>query len=473
MRIDAIKDFLARYRAVFMAAWRERDGLKPPPRSNLEREFLPAALELQESPPNPLNRVLLHFIVFVFAAFLVWSIVGRVDTVAVATGKIIPSTRTQIIQPIETASVRRIHVVDGQRVEAGTLLLELDSTTPDAAVLQAREMWDAERLRAARNRALLAAIEHAVPLQPVLAGVSDVSVPRVLAESRLLADQFAEFTTRCAAMQAEEARAKAEKVSIRELVAKLEATLPIVQRRERDYKGLVEKAFVSRHGYLEQEQLRIEAERDLAYQRARLVELDQRILQAQAALAAYQAEFRRGASAELATSEQRASSAKAELDKADNHHRLMRLTAPVSGTVQQLAVHTIGGVVTPAQALMAIVPDDYAAEVEAILENRDVGFVKPGQSAEVKIETFPFTRYGTIAGEVAVVSSDAVADEQRGLVFPVRVRLHTASIVVDERTVNLTPGMAVTAEIKTGRRRLIEYLINPLQATLSESFRER
>lgn len=163
MRIDAIKDLLARYRAVFMAAWRERDGLKPPPRSKLEREFLPAALELQESPLNPLNRVLLHFIVFVFAAFLVWSIVGRVDTVAVATGKIIPSTRTQIIQPIETASVRRIHVVDGQRVEAGTLLLELDSTTPDAAVLQAREMWDAERLRAARNRALLAAIEHAGP----------------------------------------------------------------------------------------------------------------------------------------------------------------------------------------------------------------------------------------------------------------------------------------------------------------------
>jgi hemolysin D len=150
-----------------------------------------------------------------------------------------------------------------------------------------------------------------------------------------------------------------------------------------------------------------------------------------------------------------------------------KLIAPVAGTVQQLAIHTEGGVVTEAQPLMAIVPDEQQAEVEAVLENRDVGFVQPGQRAVIKVETFPFTRYGTIEGEVAFVSQDAVADEKKGLVFQARVKLKHAELKVDERIVPLSPGMAVTAEIHTGERRVIEYFLDPIRKTVNESLAER
>ncbi|BBA32640.1 HlyD family secretion protein [Methylocaldum marinum] len=151
----------------------------------------------------------------------------------------------------------------------------------------------------------------------------------------------------------------------------------------------------------------------------------------------------------------------------------MTLAAPVDGVVQQLAVHTVGGVVTPAQPLLVIVPRDNPLEVEAFIQNKDIGFVNAGQEAEVKIETFPFTKYGTIPAKVMQVSNDAIQDEKRGLIYAARVALSHATMVVEEKAVNLTPGMAVTVEIKTGKRRLIEYFLSPLLQYEDESLRER
>lgn len=472
--IRATLDLLARHGRVFHAAWKVRHQLAPTPRGRLEREFLPAALELQDTPPSPLPRALVWLLVAAFAIALAWSILGRIDTVASASGKIIPSTRTQVIQPIETAAVRRIQVADGQAVRAGDLLVELDATTAGADDAQAREAWATARLKAERARSLLASLDRGPPARfPTLPELADIPAGRRLAETQLLARQFEEFRTRRQAFDGEVARTQAEHTATRELVAKLEATLPIARRRESDYKNLVERAFVSQHGYLEQAQARIEIERDLAYQRAKLGELDQTIAQARANRGAWQAEFLRGVTAELTEAEQQAASLQSEVTKTENKSRLMRLTAPVDGTVQQLAIHTVGGVVTPAQPLMVIVPNDYAAEVEAVLENMDVGFVKSGQRAEIKVETFPFTRYGTIPAEVSFISNDAVHDEQRGLVFPVRLKLERSTLQVDERTVNLAAGMAVTAEIKTGRRRVIEYFLSPVLQTMDESLGER
>jgi hemolysin D len=141
--------------------------------------------------------------------------------------------------------------------------------------------------------------------------------------------------------------------------------------------------------------------------------------------------------------------------------------------VQQLAVRTVGGVVTPAQALMVIVPKDDALEVEAFLENKDIGFVDAGQEAEVKIETFPFTRYGTIPARLTHVSHDAINDEKRGLIYSTRAKLARATVQVEDKTVNLTAGMAVSLEVKTGKRRVIEYFLSPLLQRGSESLRER
>ncbi|WP_262925501.1 HlyD family type I secretion periplasmic adaptor subunit [Leptothrix cholodnii] len=235
---------------------------------------------------------------------------------------------------------------------------------------------------------------------------------------------------------------------------------------------------------------RVEQERDLATAEARLAETQASLAEGQQARAAYLAELRR-------TLQERATKARLELAqlgqagrKADQRSRQTRLTAPVAGTVQQLAVHTAGGVVTPAQVLMVIVPTDAPLTAEVQFDNKDIGFVQPGQAAQIKLETFNFTRYGTLAATVQWVAADAVAAGQRSdgagaplqagnsaqagqAVFPARLQLQKNDLDIDGKRVRLGAGLNVTAEVKTGRRRVIEYLLSPIHRQVSESLGER
>ena len=451
---QAILDLLKRYGAVFRHAWRERKGLDPRPRLPHEAQFLPAALELQETPVSPAPRIAMWLILcFALMAFL-WAIFGHMDVVATAHGKIVPNDRTKVIQPIETATVTAIRVSDGQSVIAGDVLIELDATTAKADSARLGNDLTTSRLQAARARAMLAAIASGKP--PALERMPDMEVGRLAQEQRLLDGQYSEYQAKLARIDADVARREAELASTREIVRKLEQTAPIARQRAQDFKDLVEKNFISKHGYLEKEQARIEQEADLATQRSRLKELSASLQEARSQRIALAAETRRIALDSLNEAEQKATGFSNELVKSDSRGKLMTLTAPVDGTVQQLAVHTVGGVVTPAQPLMVIVPKDNPIEVEAFVENKDIGFVNPGQAAVVKIETFPFTKYGTIDARVIQVSNDAVSDEKRGLIFPARVNLERATIQVENKTVNLSPGMAVTVEVKTSQRREIE-----------------
>ncbi len=289
----------------------------------------------------------------------------------------------------------------------------------------------------------------------------------------MLEGQYVEFQAKMARIDADIAKREAELHSTQEIVHKLEQTLPIVRQRAQDFKDLVGNNFISRHGYLDKEQERIEVESDLATQRSRLKELTAALSGGKGERATLVAETRRMALDSINEGEQKIATYSQELIKAESRGKLMTLTSPVDGTVQQLAVHTVGGVVTPAQPLMVIVPRDNPLEVEAYVENKDIGFVNPGQEATVKIETFPFTKYGTIDAIVTQVSHDAVNDEDRGLVFPARVSLERATIRVGDKNLNLSPGMAVTVEVKTAQRRVIEYFLTPLLQYKNESLRER
>jgi hemolysin D len=207
------------------------------------------------------------------------------------------------------------------------------------------------------------------------------------------------------------------------------------------------------------------------------------------------AEYRRTLLAELAEAERKAAGFTADLSKAEQRAKLQSLTAPVSGTVQQLAVHTVGGVVTPAQALMVIVPLDSNLEIEASVNNRDIGFIHTGDEVAIKVDTFDFTRYGLLHGKVLSISSDAVTREVPGektadkqatgststtsepkgqeMTYVARISVADPRLQIDDKFVSLSPGMAVTAEIKTGSRRLISYLLSPLMKYKQESLRER
>lgn len=464
---------LGRYWHVTRAAWSSRNAPSAS-RNPLERQFLPAALEILETPAPALPRAIVWTIVAALALALAGSIIGRVDVVAIAPGKVIAADKTKVIQPAEVGVVKKILVADGQRVRAGEVLVELEAaaTATAAETERSRDALIAAKLESARYDALARAAQG-LSSRPAFA--PPAGVPKILAaaEARAMDSQYHEHRAKLAALDAEVAKRAAEVAGVKELVAKLSQTLPIAQRRAQDYKNLVDQKFLSQHMYLEREQVRIEQERDLAFQEAKVKELAAGIDETRRRRDSLVAEFERAAVNAKVDADKKAAQLAQELVKAQTRERQQILTAPVDGTVQQLAIHTVGGVVTPAQALMVIAPSDYEAEIEAVLENKDVGFVKVGQHAEVKVETFPFTRYGTLSGTVSFVSSDAVPDEKRGLIFQARVKLDRATLRADERDVRLTPGMAVTAEIATARRQVIEFFLDPIRKTVDEGLRER
>ncbi|MHB1054133.1 MAG: HlyD family type I secretion periplasmic adaptor subunit [Thiobacillus sp.] len=471
MKCHAFADLCKRYARILRHAWLQRRETDTPVLQSHEAQFLPAALALRDTPVHPAPRIALWLIMAFALIALVWATFGRIDVVATAVGKIIPNERTKVIQPMETAVVKAIHVRDGQEVTLGQVLIELDATTATADSDRLRNEALTARLEALRAQALLAALASGTP--PRLLPLDGADPARLLAEQSQAAGQYQEYQARQLQLLAEIARRRAELQATQDQVVKLEQTVPIARQRAQDYQRLVKESFISQHGYLEREQARIEQEQDLASSRSKVAEIRAALAEAQQEQATLTAETRRQLLDQHNLAGQKAASLEQELVKADQRGRLMHMTAPVAGTVQQLAVHTVGGVVTPAQPLMVIVPKDKVLEVEAMLPNKDIGFVNPGQDAEVKVETFPFTKYGTLHGTITQVSSDAIQDEKLGLIYSTRVKLTKDTIRVENKTVRLSPGMAVTVEVKTGKRRVVEYFLSPLMQVTSESLRER
>lgn len=471
LKMRAFADLIKRYGAAFSHAWQHRAQMEPVARLPHEAQFLPAALSLQETPVSPAPRVAMWLLISVVVLTLMWATFGHIDVVATAQGKVIPNGRIKTIQPFETATVKAIHVSDGQSVKAGDVVIELDPTTAHADQDRVQSDLGGAMLQVARAQAMLNALDGGHALK--LTRPAGVETAKYIEAQRLLAGQMAEYTARQSRISAEMTKREAELHSTRELVRKLEQTVPIARQRAKDYKNLVDQDFVSRHGYLDREQARIEQEADLANLRSRLKEIEAALRETHGQRAALLAETRRANLDSISDGQQKATALEQERLKADVRGKLMQLTSPVDGTVQQLGVHTIGGVVTPAQPLMVIVPRDNTLEVEAFLENKDIGFVRPGQEAEVKIETFQYTKYGTVHAKVISVSHDAINDEKRGLVYSTRIKMDKGIIDVDGTPVNLSPGMAVSVEIKTGKRRVIEYFFAPLIQHAQESMRER
>jgi len=458
-------ELMARYRAILRAAWEHRHELAGPQRLADEAAFLPAALSLQETPVHPAPRRLAWAVMGLFVLTLVWSIFGEVDIVAVAPGRIIVSDRTKTIQPLEASVVKRVLVRDGDRVEAGQVLVELDPTMASADKASVEEQLNAAVSEEQRTAALLKA----------MAGRGVPGLPRGAdaATRSLLHSEWQDISAKLAKLGAEIVRRQAEMATVRETIAKLEATVPMAQAREADYKRLVEQGYISGHATQDKTRERIELERDLATQRARLVEAQSTLRETEQARTALRAETVRQLNDRNALASTKRQQLSADRTKAEQRERLTQLTAPVSGTVQQLAVYTTGGVVTTAQPLMIVVPDSPTVSAEVTVANQDIGFVNAGQTAEVKLETFPYTRYGTVEARVDVVTADAVTDEKKGSYYPAILTLSQKDMNIDGKRVPLSPGMNITAEIKTGKRRVIEYLLSPVQRAGSESLRER
>jgi len=461
----------------------------PNARDREELEFLPAALEIVETPASPLGRAIGVSLMGLLVLGLGWASLGHVDIVATAPGKIIPTGYSKVIQPFETGVVHAILVTNGQNVNAGDVLIELDSTINAGEINHLKSDLESAQLDIARLRAALTDTDDPLGAFHPPEGAN----PALVAMQRqFLVAQVSEHRAKIAALDGQRAQKEAELGTISATVDKLEAVIPTIEERVNIRKALSE--YSSRLQYYEILQQLTESQQERLVQKSHLKE-------AKAAVAAIietrgqtNAEYRRTLFGELTEAERKAAGLAADLSKAEQRTKLQQLTAPVSGMVQQLSVHTVGGVVTPAQSLAVIVPSDSQLEIEAMVSNRDVGFVHAGDEVEIKVDTFDFTRFGLLHGKVLSISSDAIVrdnagdksnDKQPGsnastsepkgqeLTYAARISVDRTHMQVEDKKVNLSPGMAVTAEIKTGSRRIISYLLSPLIKYKQESLRER
>ena len=442
-RMQAYGSLLGHYRAVFSHFWKLRHQLSGKLLSETEAEFLPATLSLQEKPVSPVSRLLAGVLMLLIAVALTWSVVGRIDIVVNGSGKVIPSARTKTIASVDVASVVALHVVEGQQVKAGDVLVELDTSASDAEHDKASGDRSVALLQVARSKALIAAIDSGVP--PRLPPVAGLSAGQWQAEQRHLESQYGDFSAKLQRIDSDISRYTQE--------------LPLASQRALDYRELLHQHDVSQHAWLEKEQARLDLEGQLAEarnQRSSLI-----------------TETRRTAYDAITEGGRLAGASHQDAVRSAAHSKLLRLVAPVDGTVQQLTVHTVGGVVPAAQPLMQIVPRENRVEVEAFLENKDVGFVQEGQTVAVKIDAFEYTKYGTISGKVTHVSRDAIEDDKKNLLYSSRVTLDTSTIAVNGRQMPLSAGMSAKVEIKTGERRIVEYVLSPLLQHKRESLNER
>lgn len=463
-------DFIKSHWTVLREAWSNESERRKKKLELEEKDFLPAALEILEKPASPVGRAVMWSIVAIVVAALAWSILGFVDVVAVAEGRLIPRERVKVIQPMEIGVVRAIHVHDGKRVKAGDPLIELDPTASRAEADQARKALMVAQVNLARNRALMSYLSGTPsPFEPP----AEVEPVAAATQQALIEASIREYEAKLANLKEQRHERVQDLGATSSQLSKLKSIHGLVTQQVTAREPLVEKGWSPRLLFLELKERQVSYAKDIEIQAQTLEKAKAAIATVDSEVERVTAEFRKTVIAELAEAENQVVIQEKNLEKARQRLELQRLTAPIDGVVQQLAVHTLGGVVQPAQPLLVIVPGTGELIVEAMVLNKDIGFVRAGQPVEVKLEAFPFTKHGVIHGTLEDMSTDAVQDEKRGLVYQARVKLLGQTIAVGGRDVPLGPGMQVSAEIKTGERRLIEYVLSPIIKYKEESFRER
>ena len=491
--------------------------------SGRDREFLPAALEILETPPAPWPVAFMLTICLFFATALVWSFFGRLDVHSVAPGKIETAGRAKVVQPLDPGTVSAIHVENGGRVKAGAVLIEFDPAETRADAAADRDVLDANLAEVARRRfaiakaraamdllsrrddahageAMLAPLEMAAAnLEPDVAWDADTSERyRAREVSSLLAD----VNQLVGALQTLDKQMAQKQATLKRLGMSIafqeELITTLTQRVSTRQEAIDLKVGTKINLYDAKEQLQ-KSQSALASDRGELIETDAALKEITSEKVKVLAQFVADNQNKLGDAARKADEARQTLAKAEARLARTKLVAPIDGTVQQMAVTTVGQVVTTGQQLMVIAPSSESVEVEALVANLDVGFIKVGQEASVKVDAFPFTRFGALHGHVLRIAPEAIDEQEarrslanaaaaanvsnaapagapgqaQSFVFPVTIALDESTMKVDGASVPLTPGMTVSVEIKTDSRRVIDYLLSPLAKMGSEAMRER
>lgn len=434
-------------------------------------EFLPAVLALQEEAPSPLPRTVLWLVVLLVGSLAAWAAVGRLDVVAVAEGRLVPSSQLRIVQPAEGGVMRELLVKEGERVRAGQVLARMDvqAADSDAATLQQEAALRRLQLRRIDAELLGRSLQSAPEDPPRLhAQVEAQRQARAQAQESALSEQRTVV-----------ARARRDMQAAEETRAKLAGALPMLLEQEEAFARLQREGYAGKLMLAQRSRERQDAEQDARAQEHRVEAARATIEQAERRIAQLVAGYRAQLQSERIEAEAQFARATQELEKLRHRQKLAELRAPADGVVKDLATHTPGAVLAPGSVLMTLVPEGDRLIAEVWLANPDAGFVSEGQTARLKLAGFPFQRYGMVEARVLRVSADATerAAEpgKAGAGFAYRAQLQplVQEIRHGEARHALLPGMQLTAEIKLAERTVLEYLLSPVQKLAAEAGRER
>lgn len=444
-------------------------------------DFSPPLLRIQEKPPAPLAGWMLRFLIALLAGVVLWTVFGRLDIVAVAEGKLVPSSYLKIVQPAEQGIVKEILVKEGEKVAQGQVLVRMDPVLTAADVKSIRSEHDNKRLALRRidaqlsGKALLR--EAGDPGGELFAQLSAQYAANVRAYENALAQEKALLD-----------KARHDLAAAQATKAKLEQVLPHYVEQEKAFEKLTKDGFAGRILYTDKQRERIEKEQDLRTQEFIIRSNQSLIEQSEQKRAQITADYRRQLQTERVEVAAQLERASQELAKLSHRHELLELRAPQAGIVKDLATHTAGTVAAPGTILMTLVPEGDKLIAEVWVSNQDVGFVRPGQEARLKLAAFQFQKYGLVDGKVLHVNADATdapsantrsdaltgRDRPMGpLAFRALVELASQDLLANGQHYALHPGMQVAGEIHLGTRSILEYVLSPVQKAFHEAGRER
>lgn len=445
------------------------------------QDFAPNLLRVQNQPPAPFAQAMLRILLILLFAVILWAIFGKLDIVASAEGKLIPQSYVKIVQPFEQGLISEILVSEGQHVEAGQVLMRLDTTMSDADGKAISADYFIKQLARRRIDAELAGIEFK-------RADSDPEALYNEALAQYRANRHAYHT----ALEEERSirdKAQSELAAAKQASSKLTETLPHYQKQAEAFAELAKDGYVSRFEAADKQREYTERSQDLKTQQHLIASAQATLTASSRKLEQISADYRQRLQTERADLGSKLDKTQAEYAKQQYRHELLELKAPQDGIIKDVATHTIGTVISPGTILMTLVPKDEVLRAEVWVSNQDVGFIHQGQATKVKLASYQFQKYGMVQGEVAHLSADATDANQPGTgasappnakspngqpyAYRALVDLKAQELIVNGIKHALSPGMQVTAEIHLGTRTILEYLLSPVMGAFQEAGRER
>ncbi len=419
-------------------------------------QFKPLLAEIEEDPGNPLGPVTFWLVVAVFVFFLGWTIFGEIDVVVSARGKVIPAGEVKVLQPLNGGVVSGILVKEGDYVKKGQTLVVIDPSTT------------APQLESSQKT--LAHVQQEQARLQATAGQGSFSDGNGTQE-RLYQ----------AALQSLENQLQAKEKALSSLDQQIQAkqvdvkhtqeTLQIAQAKEVRLKAVMD--IIAKDDYEKVQTEILTSENKLKELSHELSQLSFQQAQTREEMGFLQQDFESRTLNELSEKEKQATQLKANIEEASFKNARQNLVAPADGYIHELFVHTVGGVVTPAQKVISLVPVNTPLTIQSIVQNKDIGFIKVGMPVAIKIDTYDFQKYGTLKGKITQIDKDSRDDQKMGPVYTVYVTPLQHSLLVEGKRQNLSSGLSLTSEIKVGKRHIIEFFIYPLIKHLDEGMSVR